>query len=31
MEKITLNGKRYIALGDFDHLRHNLSKDIYDK
>jgi len=30
MEKITLNGKRYIALGDFDHLRHNLCKDIYD-
>ena len=30
MEKITLNGKRYISLGDFDHLRHNLCKDIYE-
>lgn len=31
MEKITLNGKLYIALGDFYHLRRNLVKDIYDK
>ena len=30
MDKITLNGKRYIALGDLDHLRHNLSKNIYE-
>ena len=26
----TFDGKRYIALGDFDHLRHNLVRDIYD-
>ena len=31
MEKITLNGKRYIALGEFDNLRHNLVRDIYDR
>ena len=31
MEKIKLNGKRYIALGDLDHLRYNLSKNIYDR
>lgn len=31
MEKITLNGKRYIALGEFDHLRTNLVRDIYDR
>lgn len=31
MEKITLNGKRYIALGEFNHLRHNLVRDIYDR
>lgn len=31
MEKITLNGKRYIALGDLERLRHNLIRDIYDK
>lgn len=31
MEKITLNGKRYIALGEFEHLRHNLVRDIYDR
>lgn len=31
MEKIILNGKRYIELGDFDHLRHNLVKDVYEK
>lgn len=31
MEKITLNGKRYIALGEFNHLRRNLVKDVYDR
>ena len=31
MDMITVNGKRYIALGDFDHMRRNLIKDIYDK
>lgn len=31
MKKTMLNGKRYIALGDFDALRHNLVRDIYDK
>lgn len=30
MKKITLNGKRYIGLGDFWHLRHNCVRDIYD-
>ena len=30
MDKITVNGKLYIGLGDFDHLRHNLCKDIYE-
>ena len=31
MEKITLNGKLYIGLGDFDNLRRNLIRDIYDR
>lgn len=31
MKKTTINGKQYIALGEFDHLRRNLVKDIYDK
>lgn len=31
MEFLTVNGKRYIALGDFDHLRRGLIKDIRDK
>ena len=31
MKKITLNGKRYIALGELDHLCHNLVRDIWDK
>lgn len=31
MEKITLNGKRYIALGDLERLRHNHIRDIIDK
>ena len=31
MKKTVINGKRYIALGDLDHLRYNLCKDIYDR
>lgn len=31
MDKIVLNGKRFIALGDFNELRRNLVKDIYDR
>ena len=31
MNKITLNGKHYIALGDFDALRRNLVNDIYER
>lgn len=30
MKKTTINGKMYIALGDFDALRRNCVKDIYD-
>ena len=30
IKKISIDGKRYIGLGDFDHLRHNLVRDIYD-
>lgn len=30
IKKIMIDGKRYIGLGDFDHLRHNLARDIYD-
>ena len=29
MDIITLNGKRYMALGEFNHIRRNLAKDIY--
>ena len=31
MDKITLNGKQYIALGEFNHIRKNLVKDIYER
>ena len=31
MEKITLNNKRYIGLAEFNHLRKNLIKDVYDR
>ena len=31
MEKIKLNGVRYIALGEFNHLRRNMVKDVYDR
>lgn len=31
MRKITIDGKSYIGLGDFDHLRRNLVRDIYDR
>ena len=31
MNKITLNDKRYIALGDFNALRHSLARDIIEK
>lgn len=31
MKKTTINGKQYIALGEFDHLRRNLVRDIYDR
>ena len=31
MEKITLNGERYISLGEFNHIRRNMVKDIYDR
>lgn len=31
MEKITLNGKRYIELGELNHLRSNLVKDIFER
>lgn len=31
MEKIELNGVRYIALGEFNHLRRNMVRDIYDR
>ena len=31
MKKTTINGKWYIALGEFDHLRRNLVRDIYDQ
>lgn len=31
MDKITINGKRYISLGDFYWLRHNMILDIYDQ
>lgn len=30
MDKINLNGKRYIALGDFGHLRSNYVRDVLD-
>lgn len=30
MEKITINGKRYIGLGDLEHLRHCLVRDIWE-
>ena len=31
MDMITINGKHYIGLGDFDHLRRNLVLDIYER
>lgn len=31
MEKITLNGIRYISLSEFNHIRRNLVKDIYER
>jgi len=31
MEKIKLNGVRYIALGEFNHLRRNMVRDVYDR
>lgn len=31
MKKTIINGKQYIALGEFDHLRRNLVRDIYDQ
>ena len=31
MEFITLNGKRYMGLGEFNHMRRNLIRDIYDR
>ena len=31
MDKITLNGERFIGLADFNHLRRNLIKDVYDR
>ena len=31
MKKTIINGKQYIALGEFDHLRRNLVRDIYDR
>lgn len=31
MEFITLNGKRYMSLGEFNHMRRNLIRDIYDR
>ena len=31
MKKTVINGKQYIALGEFDHLRRNLVRDIYDQ
>ena len=31
MEKITLNRRRYIGLAEFNHLRKNLIKDVYDR
>ena len=31
MEKITLNGQRYISLAEFNHERRNLVKDVYDR
>ena len=31
MEKITLNNRRYISLSEFNHLRRNMIKDVYDK
>lgn len=31
MKKTIIDGKQYIALGDFDHLRRNLVRDIYDR
>ena len=31
IKKTIINGKQYIALGEFDHLRRNLVRDIYDK
>ena len=30
IKKTIINGKQYIALGEFDHLRRNLVRDIYD-
>lgn len=31
MKKTIINGKQYIALGEFDHLRRNLVRDIYER
>lgn len=31
IKKTIINGKQYIALGEFDHLRRNLVRDIYDQ
>lgn len=30
MDKLTINGQRYISLAEFNHMRRNLVKDIYD-
>lgn len=31
IEKLTVNGRAYVSLGDLDHLRHNLIRDVYDR
>ncbi|MBR0463426.1 MAG: hypothetical protein IJJ23_03480 [Clostridia bacterium] len=31
IEKLTVNGRRYVSLCDLDHMRHGLVKDIYDR
>lgn len=31
MEKTRINGQRYISLAEFNHIRRNLVKDIYDR